>query len=948
MRDEEFKIQLFRFVDVLPTLRTHAQFIRIFTEYFGHHPFLPKPLQWAWQRTTTTWLGSHFGALILRRQFFNMAQTFMAGRSISEASFGLGHLWKTGKCASIDLLGEATVNECEADRYQDRCLEALESFHQQASHWPPNPLLDSDHLGLIPRANLSIKLSALYASLDPIAPDDSFEHVAKRLRPILDMAKKLPASITFDMEHAELRELTINLFMRILSEPIYRSFPYAGIALQAYGKDAKGLLTQLLNWLHTHPAPITIRLVKGAYWDSEIIKNLQRGWTIPVLQTKEETDANFENLSQTLLAHTQHIRPAFGSHNLRSLAHAEAYAQATHRPPESYEYQMLYGMAESLQNAVVDYGRRVRIYTPIGDLIPGMAYLVRRLLENTSNESFLRKQHDSSLPLEVLLAQPHTSNGGDGQNLISSRFFHESKDYQFQNEPHTDFSIESARMDMENAIRTVQSHLGQPVEYVVPASRVYSKETLTSRNPSRPQEIIASFPALNPRCLNTFIQAAQSAFPEWRNTPYEYRTSLLRKAAAAMRTRRFELAAWEIFETGKPWREADADVAEAIDFLEFYAHDIQYLGKLKRLGTDPGELNHLTHSPRGLVATISPWNFSLAIPTGMVSAALVTGNVVLFKPSERSLHMGYQLFQIFQEAGIPKDVLHFLPGGPAIGQALVSHPDIHMIAFTGSKDVGLRILAEANNPPSTQSHIKHVIAEMSGKNAIIVDETADLDEAVSGLLKSFTGYQGQKCSACSRAIVHTAIYKELIERLTEAAKDLHIGPPENPANHLGPLIDEHALGKVRHYVEIGNQEGRLLLDGRQEGEGWFQGPVIFTDICPSHRLAQEEIFGPVLAIMKYRDFNEALDIANQSAYALTGGIYSRSPVNIQRARASFDVGNLYINRSITGSLVGRQPFGGHRLSGVGMKAGGEYYLEQFTTQRIICENTLRRGFAPLE
>ena len=330
----------------------------------------------------------------------------------------------------------------------------------------------------------------------------------------------------------------------------------------------------------------------------------------------------------------------------------------------------------------------------------------------------------------------------------------------------------------------------------------------------------------------------------------------------------------------------------------------------------------------------------------MVSAALVTGNIVLFKPSERSTTIGYHLFSLFKEAGIPEGVLHFLPGGPDLGRALVAHPEVHVIAFTGSKEVGLEILKQSSQTYPDQRHVKHVIAEMGGKNAIIVDETADLDEAVTGTLSSGTGYQGQKCSACSRVIVLDSIYHEFTERLKQAALSITIGPPEHPTNRMGPLIDERALTRVREYVDVGKQEGTELLDRHSNGTGYFQGPVILTDVKPHHRVAQEEIFGPVMGIIRTRNFQEALQIANDSSYALTGGIYSRSPTNIQYAREHFDVGNLYINRSITGSLVGRQPFGGHRLSGVGKKAGGDDYLRQFMVERVISENTLRRGFAP--
>jgi RHH-type proline utilization regulon transcriptional repressor/proline dehydrogenase/delta 1-pyrroline-5-carboxylate dehydrogenase len=601
-------------------------------------------------------------------------------------------------------------------------------------------------------------------------------------------------------------------------------------------------------------------------------------------------------------------------------------------------------MADALQHAVVKYGRRVRVYTPVGELIPGMAYLVRRLLENTSNESFISKQRDHETPIEVLLAPPHTSHVSGHHAMIHEQDLGPS----FKNEPYTDFSREPARQAMTEAIESVKGQLGKTVNFYVPPTVGQLKDELVSTNPSRPNEIIVRMPSYAPAEIEGVIQSAQVAWKQWRTTSTDTRADYLCRVAELMRQRRHNLAAWEIFETGKPWREADGDIAEAIDFLEYYARDMRRLGRPQRLRQEPGELNHLKWQPRGLAVVISPWNFSLAIPTGLVSAALVTGNAVLFKPSERSPMMGYHLSQLFREAGLPNGVLHFIPGGPEIGKALVSHLQIHVIAFTGSKEAGLQIINQASKVQPGQHHVTHAIAEMGGKNAIIIDETADLDEAVHGVLYSFTGYQGQKCSACSRAIVLEPVYDEFIERLTQAANSLHIGPPEDPSNQMGPMIDQRALHKVREYVDIAHQEGTVLLDRVIESEGWFQGPVIVGNIETHHRMAQEEIFGPVVAVLRSPSFEDALTMAMQSDFALTGGVYSRSPANIQRARDTFDVGNFYINRPTTGSLVGRQPFGGHRLSGMGTKAGGEGYVQQFMVQRVTSENTMRRGFAPTQ
>ncbi len=952
MKDQRFKVQLFRFVDVLPSLQNDDQVVRLMQEYFGEQN-LPSPLlQWGMQALSATRLGARLTAKSLRHHINQMAHTFIAGASIEKALPVLSRRWATGRACSVDLLGEATVSEREADEYRDRCLEALTALHQASRTWAPNNVLEADHLGALPRVNLSVKLSALYSQLDPIDPEDSYEGVAQRLRPILDLAMTLPAGITFDMEQAETKDLTLMIFTRLLSEPPYRSYPHGGIAMQAYLKRTGEDLDTLIRWARQRGTPVGIRLVKGAYWDSETIRYKERGWPVPLFENKAETDANYEQLTRVILNHTEVLRPAFGSHNLRSLAHVHAAAEAAGLPPAACEYQMIFGMAEPLQAAVVEEGRRVRIYTPVGELLPGMAYLVRRLLENTSNESFLRKEYVESEPLEALLAPPRvpaarTDQGNRPVPCLEPGSAEEGWE-PFTNEPHTDFSLEAPRKTMAQAIAAVKTQLGRAYTYPLPKGVSPSGAELVSRNPAAPKQEVGRLGGVNPADLTAIIQSAQAGLGSWSATPTSARRAILVKAADLMRQRRFELCAWEIFETGKPWREADADLAEAIDFLTFYAREMHRLDRPRRLGREPGELNHLVYAPRGLAAVIPPWNFPLAIPTGMVSAALVTGNVVLFKPSERAPLLGRLLVDLLTEAGLPQEALYFVPGGPEVGRALVAHPSVNLIVFTGSKEVGLHILAQASQVGPTQRTTKRVIAEMGGKNAIIVDDTADLDEAVTGVMASFTGYQGQKCSACSRAIVHEAVHDQFLKRLIDAVLSLRIGSPEDPGTSMGPMIDERAREKVREYLDIGRQEGRLVVERSGDGDGYFIGPAVFAEIRPTCRLAQEEIFGPVLAVLRATDFEDALEVANSTPYALTGGVYSRSPRNILAARERFDVGNLYINRPITGALVGRQPFGGHRLSGVGAKAGGPEYLTQFMVAKVISENTLRQGFAPTD
>jgi RHH-type proline utilization regulon transcriptional repressor/proline dehydrogenase/delta 1-pyrroline-5-carboxylate dehydrogenase len=447
------------------------------------------------------------------------------------------------------------------------------------------------------------------------------------------------------------------------------------------------------------------------------------------------------------------------------------------------------------------------------------------------------------------------------------------------------------------------------------------------------------------------VEAASRALDDWSRLGAPRRAEFLRGAADVMRRRRFELAAWQVFECAKPWREADADVCEAIDFCEYYAAGAVELAGPH--GVDlPGEEDRFEHLPRGVAAVIAPWNFPLAILTGMTTAALVTGNTVVMKPSEQSAVMAAKLAEIFVEIGLPPGVLNYLPGpGARVGAALVEHPEVALIAFTGSRQVGLAINAQAAavSAKGGTKMVKHVIAEMGGKNAIIVDDDADLDEAVLGVVRSAFGYQGQKCSACSRAIVLASVYEQFLDRLVEATRSLKIGPAEDPATSVSAVIDQDAYDRIRRYIELGRKTSREVLAMNVKtlaSEGYYIGPHIFADVAPDARLAQEEIFGPVLAVLRAADFDEAMRVANATDYALTGGIFSRSPAHLDRARRELMVGNLYLNRSTTGALVGRQPFGGFKMSGIGTKAGGPEYLLQFVVPRTVTENTMRRGFAP--
>ncbi|HET9962351.1 MAG TPA: proline dehydrogenase family protein, partial [Nitrospiraceae bacterium] len=680
MKDPSFKAQLFRFIDVLPALREDAQVVRLAEEYFGdmtHHLF---GVQWGFKALAATTLGATLTGKTIRHQVEHMARTFIAGDSVAAALPALRALWDGGRAFSVDLLGEATVSEQEADRYAARCLDALHDLGEACRDWPVQPLLERDHLGPLPRVQISVKISALYSQLDPIDPEGGYRAVAGRLRPLLDLASTVPASVVFDMEQAETKELILSIFMRLFEEAAYRAFPHAGIALQAYRKDTESDIRWLLAWCDRRRTPIMIRLVKGAYWDSDTVRYRQRGWSSPLFEQKADTDLNYEALARLLLEHHQMVRPAFGTHNLRSLSVIETLAETFKVPAAAWEYQMIYGMAEPFQHAIATGGRRLRLYTPVGELLPGMAYLVRRLLENTSNESFLRKEYVESQPLSLLLAKPngaaaeapmHATKPGADQHVAVPHF---------SNEAVADFSHEATRQAMNAALELVRSQLGRRLDRSSSFPDPGGTE-LVSMDPSRPDQVVARCTGYAPGDVARIVEASAKRAQEWACAPFDQRIGVLRRTADVLRRSRWETAAWEVFEQGKPWREADADVAEAIDFLEYYAAEMGRLERPERLGRYPGEQNDVIWSPRGLTAVIAPWNFPLAIPTGMVAAALVTGNAVLFKPSERSSAIGYRLTEAFRKAGLPDGILRYLPGGPDLGRALVTSPAVATIAF---------------------------------------------------------------------------------------------------------------------------------------------------------------------------------------------------------------------------------------------------------------------------
>lgn len=941
MKNEDFKTRMFRFVDVLPYLSSSSEVAKHLKEYFAENGNMELPKVFEMGMGLSS-LAPGILASAVKKNVTQMAKMFISGENLKEAISILKKQRKNNIGFTIDILGEVTLSEKEALSYQEQYIELIRGLAKDSHSWEPSPILDQDYLGEIPKVNVSVKLSTLYSQISLEAWEQSVHVLKERLRPVLQEAVQHNVFLNVDMEHYDIKNLTLEVFKQLATENEFKNYPHLGIVIQAYLRDSHKDIVDLIEFAKKRGTTFSVRLVKGAYWDFETIISEQRGWPCPVYKNKKESDANYEECLDLLIKNHDCIKTAVGSHNVRSIATALVLAEKYKLPKSAIEIQMLYGMADTIKRSLVKMGYRVREYAPVGELIPGMAYLVRRLLENTSNESFLRSKFAENISTDQLLASPH-------EQLQKTKEFSDANG--FENEPLLDFKNETNRVQIQESLQKLKNQ-NHNCPIIIENKKIQTDHVVKCVSPFDKQLVLGQVHYATQDQAEHAIQVAHETFKEWRQTSAETRATLLEKLADQMRARKFELAALEVLEVGKPWAEADADIAEAIDFCRYYAKEMRRLSKPIRMGHAPGEISSYQYNPRGVCIVIAPWNFPLAILTGMTTAALVTGNTVIMKPAEQSSIMAYKLMEMMVKAGFPPGVVNYLPGdGNLVGEYLVNHKDTSIIAFTGSKEVGLHIIKQAALIQPGQTHVKKCIIEMGGKNAIIVDSDADLDEAIDGIVYSSFGFQGQKCSACSRVIVLEDIYDRFIGRFAEAASSIHVGSPENPDTFVGPLIDPESQARALKGISEGKKTAKLIFQfelSSDTSRGNFVPPTIFGNVEPDSELAQNEFFAPIVAVIVAKDLDHAIEIANSTDYALTGGLYSRSPANIEKVKKEFEVGNLYINRTITGAMVERHPFGGFKLSGVGSKTGGPDYLIQFTEPAVVTENTLRRGFAPKE
>ena len=917
--------QLFKFVDLYPSLNKQNLVNKYLLEYMKEEDLLFADLVNLFQYMP-------FGHFLLDKLtklgIKSIAQNFIIPSNEHDLSKKIEELKNSKLDFTLDVLGELALSFSESEKYLQIYLNLIKSR---------------------PGIAISIKLSSLCPRLHARSYEENKKELKDLLSQVFRAALKNDAEITVDSEHYETKNLFFDVVKELLNENEFQNWAGAGVVIQAYLKESSRDLISFIEFAQKRKAPLKIRLVKGAYWDYERAVAIQNNWPIPVFETKPETDKNYEELLEILFKNAAYVFPAVASHNIRSLALAICLSEKYRLKKTDFEFQFLYGMLDHMKGYLADLDYKVRVYLPSGDLIEGMAYLVRRLLENTANDSFLF-QSVKDTKLEKLIEKPAPVSKHISQSY--------SRSNSFTNAPVLDYSKLKNRFEMQFSIEQLMKRVQErPLDAysIIGAKNISSLKTQASLNPSKTSQIIAFAHLVDKDQLNTAVLNAKEAFKYWSSLSTYKRIEILKSYARHLEKKRTDYAALLVLEVAKNWDEANAELSEAIDFIYYYTAQAERLFSENALRSLPGEANENVYRALGVSAVISPWNFPLAILLGMTVAALVTGNTVIVKPSEEAPLVAYRaisdLNKIIHDSFSFKDLKYadsvvqlLLGSGTEIGAELVKHPLVSLVSFTGSKDVGMQILKSIHQDKDSK---KKLIAEMGGKNAILVDETADIDQVIPAVLRSAFSYAGQKCSACSRLIIVSSVYEKIRNRLIEAAYTLRFGSAHLANTDVSSLISEKALNKFEHYLSIAKREADIveIKSGNHEmmADSWLSPLVIVENVSPKSKLATEEIFAPILCLFSVDDFKSAVELANDSIYGLTGAVFSRSPEHINYAKENFAVGNLYINQACTGAIVSRQAFGGTKLSSIGYKAGGPNYLLQFLEEKTITENTMRHG-----
>ncbi|MBK8271265.1 MAG: proline dehydrogenase family protein [Planctomycetes bacterium] len=708
-QDEDLKLRLFRFIEVMPSLKDSTAIARHLDEYLRPHESNGHSTDRSWPPIIDLAVSfrrhdSAYAKLVAWAAMYGCGQSarhFIVGATPAEAIASVRKLRRKGMTFTLDVLGETIIADRVALHHQEIYLNLLRHLGRESREWPDLPVLDHAPWGPLPKVNISIKLSAIVAKFDPIDPEGAARAALDRLRPVLRCARETGAFINVDMEHYAVKDLTLDIFKRVLTEPEFRDWANVGIVIQTYMPEGERDMRELIEWTRSRGTPITVRIVKGAYWDSETANAKKNRWPNPLYEEKWESDASFERVSELLLRNADVIRPAFASHNVRSIAAVLAMESALGLPPRTLELQMLTGMGDQLKRAVVSMGQRLRVYAPCGDLMTGMAYLIRRLIENTANESFLRQSFGQQVPIDRLLAKPGTARleNSESRPVPSSKATSEQDADSFVTSADIDFSREANRQAMRKALAEVRSQFGRKHPAIIGNGGVDTRIWHDSLNPSIPAEVVGRTAICDHTLADRGVHAAREALHCWSSTTPSERAAVFKRAAMLLDERRFELCAWMTMEVGKTWRESQGDFMEAADYLAFYAHEMERAGTRPFRNNTAENADSLSQFPMGVAVVIAPFTSPLSQPCSMIAGALSAGATVVFKPAGDASVCGAKLCEILIEAGLPPGVLNYVPGsGSDLGDFLVVHPGVDAIAFTGSTKVGRRVIERAHAP----------------------------------------------------------------------------------------------------------------------------------------------------------------------------------------------------------------------------------------------------------
>lgn len=941
--DEAVKVQLLRLIDVLPALRDHTAIAEHLEEYYEQvREHLPLAARVGLDLSTSNSILSRALAYNTRTNAARMARRFVAGNQPTEVLQSARQLRRQGQSAGFQTVAGPTLSEADADRYQQSCLKLIESCSDAVEEWPANSILDNNHTGPIPRLHVSVRLSRLDARFSPVDFEGSRKRVLKRLKPILQAAGDHHAFVQFEAERQPHKTLAGEIIRELMSGKAFRSFCDVGLTVETSSLQCEAELKGILAWVKKRKAPLSVVLTHGRFQDSERRRVQSRAQKDDVCGTADEADTAFESQCRFLMKNAEWLHPILAARSIRGVAHALAWADEYDVPEAATEIQLMFGAEDRLAQLLTESGRRVRMLCPVGPDLITLSRLARHQLENRHDATYLQSTISESTSVETLLMKPGSQPDDESVDLEIESFVHE---------PRTDFSVAEHREAMTQALVDVKEEFGQTYPLVIDGKSSESRSTVSSRNPSATKEIVGHVAAASADQAADAVEGAKRTFTQWAASETSNRCEYVELIAAEIRERRFELAAWVCLEVGMTWEDADAEVATAIDYCMFYASQMRQLDVPQEYDLS-GEENRYSYRPCGVAVVIGSWRSPLASLTGSLAAAIVTGNTVVLKPAEQASVIAAQLMSVVRNAGVPDGVVNFLPGiGEDICPELVGSPDVQLICFNGNYESGTEINRLAAETDHRQSSIRRVIAELGGNNAIIVDKDADLDDAVPDILSCAFGFAGQKAASCSRVIVLESIADELIERLADAAGSLQIGGADDPATQIGPVIDDDAAKAMNQLVKSadGDAEEEVVFSGKlgkAAKEGSYTSPAIITGIDPESNFAQEEVNGPLLSVIRVRNLDDAFAAANATRFALSGGVYSRSPSTLKRARVEFQVGNLSLNRKMTDSMVQRQPFGGYRMSGTGASTGGPDYLLHFLIPVNVSENTTRRGIEP--